>query len=243
MANPVLTRSLNGIYNETSAAGVEIPRLGTERMTVEGTMARTVQLFVVLLITATATWVTGLAVLAFPAMFIGLGLALWASFSRTVRPGVIVAYAAVQGVFLSGLSQLFESFYPGIVMNAVIATLATAGSIFVAYNRGWVKVTNKFRKMMTFALVGYMGFALINLGVGMFTGNSVYGSSFGWIAALIGVGLASFTLLLDLADIEEGVGVGAPKDMEWRAAFGLMVSLVWMYTEMLRLLAILRGDD
>ncbi|MEY2634800.1 MAG: hypothetical protein RIS75_740 [Actinomycetota bacterium] len=243
MANPVLTRSLNSIHGETSAAGIEIPHLAADRMTVEGTMARTLQLFVLLLLTATATWVSGLAILAIPAMFIGLGLALWASFSRTVRPGVIVAYAAVEGVFLAGLSQLFEMAYPGIVMNAVIATLATAGAIFFAYNRGLIKVTNKFRQMMMFALIGYMGFGLINLGVSMFTGNSVYNSSFGWIAALIGVGIASFTLILDLADIEEGVGMGAPKDTEWRAAFGLMVSLVWMYTEILRLLAILRGDD
>lgn len=248
MANPALTRTLQEIDEaryETSAAGIEIPQLPASRMTVEGTMGRTVTLFGVLLVSAVFSWITGLGVaLFFPAMLVGLGLALWASFSKKVRPGLYLAYAAVQGVFLAGISQIFELAYPGIVQNAVFATTITAGIMFVAYQQQWIKVTGRFRQVITFALLGYMGFAVVNLLFAMFTGGSgAYGSSFGWLIALFGVGLAAFTLVLDFADIEAAAGMGVPAEYEWRLAFGLIVSIVWMYTEILRLLAILRGND
>ncbi len=244
MANPVLTRQLNNENSyEVSPAGIEIPHVGAARMTLEGTINRTISLFGLLAIAAAFTWVFNLEFLALPAALVGFGLAMWATFSKTVRPAVMMAYAVVEGVFIGGISSIFESFYPGIVMQAVVATLATAGVIFVAYKQKWVRVSNKFRKMFMFALMGYMAFGLINFGVAMFTGNSAYNTSFGWMIALVGVGLASFTLVIDLDDVESAIRNGAPVETEWRAAFGLMVTMVWMYIEILRLLAILRGDD
>lgn len=244
MANPVLTRQLNNETSyEVSPAGIEIPHVGQARMTLEGTINRTISLFGLLAIAAAFTWVFNLAFLALPAALVGFGLAMWATFSKTVRPGVMMAYAVVEGVFIGGISSIFETIYPGIVMQAVIATLATAGVIFVAYKQQWVRVSNKFRQMFMFALMGYMAFGLINFGVAMFTGNSAYNTSFGWLIALVGVGLASFTLVIDLNDIESAIRNGQPVETEWRAAFGLMVTMVWMYIEILRLLSILRGDD
>lgn len=244
MANPVLTRQLNNETSyEVSPAGIEIPHVGGARMTLEGTINRTISLFGLLAISAAFTWVFNLAFLALPAALIGFGLAMWATFSKTVRPAVMMAYAVVEGVFIGGISLIFETIYPGIVMQAVTATLATAGVIFVAYKQKWVRVSNKTRKMFMFALMGYMAFGLINFGVAMFTGNSAYNTSFGWMIALVGVGLASFTLVIDLNDVESAIRNGAPVENEWRAAFGLMVTMVWMYIEILRLLAILRGDD
>lgn len=247
MSNPVMNRTMDRLGEETVAygrSGVEIPTLTGSQLTIAGTMNRTLALFGVMLLTAAVAWVTPLGGLFWLAGLVGFGLAMWASFSKKVRPTVIMLYAVAQGIFLSGLSQIFETAYPGIVQNAVLATTVTAGVMFVAYRQRWVKVTARFRSFMMFAILGYLAFALVNLGFVFFTGGGgVFSSSFGWLVALFGVGLASFTLLLDFADIETAANVGVPVEYEWRFAFGLMVSIVWMYTEILRLLAILRGDD
>lgn len=241
MSNPVLNRTLNNI--EYSPAGVEVPAITTRQMTIEGTLNRAMTLFAIFLVTSIVTWQMQLVSFIFPAMLLGLGLALWASFSKKVRVPVMLAYAAVQGVFVGGISLIFETVYDGIVMTALTATLVTAGIMFVAYRQQWIRVTSKFRQILTFALLGYMGFAIVNLLVAVFTGNSAYTSSLGWLIALVGVGLASVTLVLDFADIEQAAQAGVDADFEWRLAFGLMVTLIWMYIEILRLLAILRGND
>jgi uncharacterized YccA/Bax inhibitor family protein len=241
MSNPVLNRALNNI--EYTPSGVEVPQIATRKMTVEGTMNRTMTLFVVFLVAALVTWQLQLIDFIFPAMIVGLGLALWATFSKKIRVGVMLAYALVQGVFVGGISLIFETVYEGIVMTALSATLITAGIMFVAYRQRWIRVTSKFRQILTFALLGYMGFAIVNLLVAVFTGDSAYSSSIGWLIALAGVGLASVTLVLDFADIEQAAQAGVDADFEWRLAFGLMVTLIWMYIEILRLLAILRGND
>jgi len=245
MANPVLTRAFARQDQTFGPAGVEIPHVsaGTEKMTMDGVVSRTLALFGVLLVAAALTITTNMVILALPAMFVALGLGLWASLSKKVRPGVMFGYAAAEGVFLAGLTVLFNMIYPGIGIQAVLATTATAGVMFVAYRSLAIRVTPKFRQMMMFALLGYLAFSVVSLVIGIFTGSSLFSSQYGWIAALIGVGLSAFTLVLDFADIEEGIGIGLPAQEEWRAAFGLMVSLVWMYTEILRLLAILRGND
>ena len=248
MSNPVMNRTMDRLGEEAVSygrSGVEIPQVQISQLTIAGTMNRTLSLFGLMLVSAAVAWVLPFGpVIALPAGLVAFGLAMWASFSSKVRPAVIIAYAVAEGLFLSGISQIFEAAYPGIVTNAVLATTVTAGVMFVAYQRQWIKVTARFRAMMTFALFGYLAFAVVNLLFSLFTGGGgVYTSSFGWLIALVGVGLASFTLVLDFADIETAANVGAPAEYEWRFAFGLMVSIVWMYTEILRLLAILRGND
>jgi uncharacterized YccA/Bax inhibitor family protein len=214
----------------------------SEPMTVEGTAGKVIAIFTVLLATAAATWFfTPLQQLWFPAML--LGLALWITFSKKVMPAVIVAYAAVEGVFLGGISAMFESMYPGIVQSAVLATLTTAGAMFAAYRFGWIKVDARFTRIMTFAIVGYMIFAVINIGFVLITGGAgVYGSAFGWLAGLVGAGLAAFTLNLDFETIMVGSRDKWPVEMEWRAAFGLAVTLIWLYVEILRVLSIFNRD-
>jgi uncharacterized YccA/Bax inhibitor family protein len=211
-------------------------------MTMEGTTSKVIGMFMAVVIGAAATGFFGLYQLAFPAMFVGLGLGLWAAFSKKVRPGVMLAYALVQGVFIGGISGIFEAMYPGIVQTAVLGTFTTAGAMFAAYRFGWIKVDARFTRIMTFALMGYFAFALINLGFAMFAGMSAYSSPFGWLIAMVGVGLAAFTLNLDFETIRIGISEGWPEDMEWRAAFGLTASLIWLYVEILRLLAIFNQD-
>ena len=211
-------------------------------MTMEGTAAKVLFMFVGVLAGAGATWFFDLVSLAFPAMFVGLGLGLWATFSKKVRPGVMMAYALVQGVFIGGISMIFEAMYPGIAQTAVIGTLATAGAMFAAYRFGWVKVDARFTRIMMFSILGYGVFALVNLGFAMFAGMSIYSTSFGWLIAAFGVGLAAFTLNLDFEAISQGVSQRWPQEMEWRAAFGLTASLIWLYIEILRLLSILNRN-
>jgi uncharacterized YccA/Bax inhibitor family protein len=243
--NPVFNQSLRaGLQNlEQEQVDSEFSKMTDGPMTMEGTASKVIGLFMLVLVGAGATWITESFALAFPAMFVGLGLGLWASFSKKVRPGLYYAYALVQGVFIGGISGIFEQMYPGIAQTAVIGTLATAGAMFAAYRFGWVKVDARFTRFMMFALIGYAVFALVNLGFAMFAGMSVYSSPFGWLIALAGVGLAAFTLNLDFEQIRVGTAERWPKEMEWRAAFGLTASLIWLYVEILRLLSIFNSNE
>ena len=244
--NPVMNRMLPADIQKNQA---EIDAqfdsiVSSQKMTVGGTAIKIAGLFVLLLTGAMIAWnVDAVKGLMIPAVFVALGLAIWISFSKKVRPGAVIAYALVEGVFVGTISWFFEQMYPGIVMNAVLGTLTTAGAMFTAYSMGWIRVTSRFSKVMTFALIGYAGFGLVNLIVGMFTNSAgVYSSEFGWVAGLIGVGLAAFTLNLDFEDISQGAAQGLPREFEWRAAFGLLVTMVWLYLEILRLLAIFNRD-
>ncbi|MCF8528571.1 MAG: Bax inhibitor-1/YccA family protein [Aquiluna sp.] len=244
--NPVFNQSLRtGLQSasmDQAQVDSEFSKLTSAPMTMEGTASKVIFMFVGVLAGAGATWFFDLVSLAFPAMFVGLGLGLWATFSKRVRPGVMMAYALVQGVFIGGISMIFEALYPGIAQTAVIGTLATAGAMFAAYRFGWVKVDARFTRIMMFSILGYGAFALVNLGFAMFAGISVYSTSFGWLIAAFGVGLAAFTLNLDFEAISQGVAQRWPQEMEWRAAFGLTASLIWLYVEILRLLAIFNRD-
>jgi uncharacterized YccA/Bax inhibitor family protein len=244
--NPVMNRMLPAKIEKAQAEyDAQFDSIvSAQKMTVGGTAIKIVGLFALLLTGALVAWnVDEVKALMFPAVFVALGLAIWISFSKKVRPGAVMAYAVVEGVFIGTISWFFEAMYPGIVMNAVLGTLTTAGAMFTAYSMGWVKVTSRFTKVMTFALVGYAGFGLVNLLVGMFTNSAgIYSTEFAWVAGLVGVGLAAFTLNLDFEDISQGAALGLPREYEWKAAFGLLVTMVWLYLEILRLLAIFNRD-
>jgi uncharacterized YccA/Bax inhibitor family protein len=216
----------------------------SQKMTVGGTGIKILGLFSLLLAGAFVAWnVPAVQALWLPSVFVAFGLAMWITFSKKIRPAAVIAYAVIEGIFIGAISFFFESQYEGIVMNAVIGTLTTAGAMFTAYSMGWVKVNARFTRVMTFALIGYAGFAVVNLLVGLFTNSSgIYGTGFGWLAGLVGVGLAAFTLNLDFEDISQGAAQGLPREVEWKAAFGLLVTMVWLYLEILRLLSIFNRD-
>ena len=121
--------------------------------------------------------------------------------------------------------------------QAVLGTLCAFGGILLAYRSGKIRVTPKFTRVMIGALIGYMVFGLITL----FTGFP--GGSTGTLIAVAGVALATFFLVLDFDQIEKTIAAGAPRNESWRCAFGLMVTLVWLYLEVLRLISILRNND
>jgi len=244
--NPVMNRMLPAKVQQNQAeVDAQFDSIvSSQKMTVGGTAIKIAGLFTLLLTGAFIAWnVPAVQALWLPSVFVAFGLAMWITFSKKIRPAAVIAYAVIEGIFIGAISFFFESQYEGIVMNAVIGTLTTAGAMFTAYSMGWVKVNARFTRVMTFALIGYAGFAVVNLLVGLFTNSSgIYGTGFGWLAGLVGVGLAAFTLNLDFEDISQGAAQGLPREVEWKAAFGLLVTMVWLYLEILRLLSIFNRD-
>lgn len=243
-SNPVLKRgfaqmnrpitgsdTLEETYNAPAASS-----LRTGRMTMDDVVVRTSMLFVILAASAALSWRLELIGLVLPAVLVALVLAMVINFSQKVRVGAIVAYAAIEGVAIGALSQVFEQAYPGIVSQAVIATFAAFGGMLIAYRSGKIRVTPKFTRIMLGALVAYLISGIVFMFVGFPT------SGIGTLIAFGGVLLASFFLILDFDQIEKMIGMGAPEQESWRAGFGLLVTMVWLYLEVLRLLSILRRD-
>ena len=246
--NPVMNRMLPSTVQANQAAvDAQFDQIvSSQRMTIGGVAIKMIGLFTLLLAGAFVAWnMSGMypkqtLSMLLPSVIVTLVLAMVISFSRKVHPVAVVLYAVIEGFFIGILSYFFEYQYPGIVMNAVLGTLVTAGAMFLAYSMGWIKVTSGFSKAMMFALIGYGLFGIGNLIAGMVTHSAgIYSSQYAWIAGLVGVGLAAFCLNLDFNTISKGVEQGLPREFEWRAAFGLLVTLVWLYMEILRLLAIL----
>jgi uncharacterized YccA/Bax inhibitor family protein len=232
---------LQGMYDAPTATSRE-----TGRMTIDDVVMRTATLFGVLLIAAAATFTLiqpGQFGIVLGAALIGLVLSLVISFSKTIRPPLMIAYAAIEGVFVGGISLAFNTAYPGIVVQAVLGTLAAFGAMLALYRTGVIKATPKFQKIVLIAGAGYLAFGLINLVVALVSGHSAYQSPLGWLIGAFGVSLASLFLVLDFDYIDQGIRNGLPRQYAWTAAFGLLVTLVWLYVEILRLLAILRGDN
>lgn len=243
---------LEKMYSAPSATSVE-----TGRVTVDDVVVKTGIQFVLLLASAAVAWqVTsgdiGRAMgVWLVSMFAGLALGLVIAFKRSVSVPLIVAYAVIEGVFVGTISQVFDNMmgpqYHGVVGQAVIGTLAVFGGMLLAYKTGLIKVNDKFRRIMMFALVGYALVAVASL-VGAFMGVGggwgFYGvGGLGLLLCVAGVGLAAVTLALDFDNIDRAVAAGMPQKYSWLLGHGLIVTLVWLYIEILRLLAILRGND
>lgn len=178
---------------------------------------------------------------------VGFVVVLVVSFRRLVNPVGVLAYAAIEGIFIGALSKVFEMSYPGIVMQAVMGTFFAAAATLFAYRFFNVRVTSKFRRMVmigTFAFAGVMLLNLILMLFGVNLGLRTVGgfSALAIVASLIGVGLAVMNLVLDFDYIEQGVAIHAPESESWRAAFGLTVTMVWLYTELLRILSYFRNN-
>ncbi|HET8615420.1 MAG TPA: Bax inhibitor-1/YccA family protein [Actinomycetales bacterium] len=243
---------LEKMYAAPSATSVD-----TGRVTVDDVIVKTGIQFVLLLASAAVAWQVTSGDLGramgvwLVSMFAGLALGLVIAFKRSVSVPLIVAYAVIEGVFVGTISQVFDNMmgpqYHGVVGQAVIGTLAVFGGMLLAYKTGLIKVNDKFRRIMMFALIGYAIVALASL-VGAFMGVGggwgFYGvGGLGLLLCVFGVGLAAVTLALDFNNIDRAVAAGMPQKYSWLLGHGLIVTLVWLYIELLRLLAILRGDN
>lgn len=216
----------------------------TGRMTIESVVNRTGLILAVAIVAGAFTWIYNLEVLALPAALIGFALALVIIFKQVTNPGAILAYAAAEGVFLGGVSHILNVEYPGIAVQAVIGTAAVAVGMLALYRSGRIRVTAKFTKVVIGATLGFVALIVANLLASLFVdgGLGLREGPLGIVVGLVAIVLGALNLVLDFDMIEEGVRRGVPERYGWQAAFGLMVTLVWIYVEMLRLIAILRGD-
>ena len=220
-------------------------------MTMDDVIVRTAATLGVVVLVAAISWFTIPVSLVTPAflagMLVAFGLGMVLSFSRRVNPTLVMLYAAAEGVFLGIGSKFIANWVgdSGIIVQAVLATMVTAGLTLATYKYFAIKVTPRFTKMVIIATMGFVGVLLINFVASLFGFNSGIGGfgAMGLLFAAIGAGLAVFNLILDFDMIEQGVRHGAPQNEAWRAAFGLTVTLVWLYWNLLRILAILRGGD
>jgi uncharacterized YccA/Bax inhibitor family protein len=225
------------------------------RLTLNDVIVKTAISFGILLVGAVIGWQTTPSApwLFWVAMFIGLGLGLANAFKRQVSPPLIIAYAAVQGVFLGGISWWYNEWvatvnpeYTGLVGQAIVATLVVFGVMLALYQSRIVKVNGRFMKIMMVAMVSYLFIAIASLissffGVG--GGWGFYGvGGLGIALMAFAVLLAAFSLMLDFEAIKQGIAMGLPERESWRMAFGLLVTLIWLYLEILRMLAILAAS-
>ncbi|MEO9138454.1 MAG: Bax inhibitor-1/YccA family protein, partial [Jatrophihabitans sp.] len=181
--------------------------------------------------------------LLFAGLIGGLGLGLYMSFSRKVNVGTALAYSVFEGVLLGAISHLFEQRWPGIVIQAVAGTAMVAGGMLFVYKIGAIRVTPRLTRIVVGATIGVVGLMLVNLIAYAFTDNGLGLRSGGPIAvvfSLVCIVIAAYNLVLDFDMIERGIRQGAPQKMAWLAAFGLTVTLVWLYIEILRLISFAR---
>ena len=248
---PPSSRALQDMYDGPGRS------VGSDRvMTIDDVVVKTGILFTILVAASVVGWYTSATspVVLIVSMMVAFVLAMVVSVRRTVSPPLVMLYAAFEGVFLGGISNYFQAGVEqrtgqpsNIVLQAVIGTFAAFAVMLLLYKSGRLRATPRFQKMMMIALFSYLGIALVSLVSAMFGvggGWGFYGvGGIGLLLCAAGVALAAFTLVLDFDLIEKGVAAGVPERESWRASFGLMVSLVWLYLELLRLLAILQGRN
>ncbi len=244
-SNPALTPET---FTRIGSGSISTP------MTIQGTVTKTGMLLVIVLACASIPW-NMLASTQNPAaiypwmiggMIGGFVVALVTMFKQTWSPVTAPMYAALEGLFLGGISAILETRYPGIALQAFGLTVGTMGGLLLAYQSGLIRATENFKLGVVAATGGIM---LVYLATWVL---SFFGASVSWIHGngLMGIGISLFVvvvaalnLVLDFDFIESGAANGAPKYMEWYAAFGLMVTLIWLYVELLRLLTKLRSRD
>ncbi len=238
MANPTLS-------TKTFRKSAESAIL-TERMTLQGTLNKTYILFGLMLLTAAFTWyqivplIQNLQFLWIGSVVGGFALCLFLSFNPKYAPTLAPIYAVIEGVFIASISYYYSAFYDGIVGQALLGTAITFVIMLTLYRTRIIKVTERLKSIIVGATLAVMSYYVISFLIGMFTDIQM----FHWGKTLLSIGfslfviaLAAFNLLLDFDSIEKGVSYGAPKYMEWYCGFGLLVTVVWLYFEILRLLS------
>jgi uncharacterized YccA/Bax inhibitor family protein len=238
---------LDAMYQSPSATTAD-----TRRMTYDDVIIKTGGLLALLVVVAAATWTLVprpmLGIVMIVGLIGGLVLGLVNAFKRNPSPALIVAYTVFEGAFLGAISLMFNQIAEGAVWQAVLGTASVFAVSLFLFRSGKVRVTPKFTRWLMFALMGYALFSLINfvlMMTGVLDGFGMRNGPIGVIVGLVAVGLAAASLIVDFDSIKRGVEAGVPAKMAWSAAFGLLVTLIWLYLELLRLVTIISsfGSD
>lgn len=221
-------------------------------MTVDDVVVRTIGLLVLTAVAAAAVWALTPPDVAFglmlPAAIVGLVLGMVISFARVTNPVVLGLYAVVEGVFVGGFSLAIVSFTgagPGIVMQAMVATIGVFLTMAFLYKSGKIRATPKFQRGLMGAMLGAAAVMLVNLVITLFTGEPTMLRDGGPVAVLVSlvfIVIAALSFVLSFHEVEEGVRLGLPEKYAWTCAFGILVSLVWLYLEVLRLISYFSGE-
>lgn len=251
-APPVPTPTAEQLSAQYAAPSPSADELG--RMTYEDTLVKTGVSFAVLLVGAVIGWVLGdFLIVTIGAALIGFVLAMVNTFKKEPSPALVLSYAFFEGVFVGGISMIYSIVFNGgaIVPMAVFGTLGVVGVTLALFASGKVRASKRATQIFLVLLVGYAAFSLVNFGLmafgvtnsmfGLRDGVSIFGIPLGIPLGILVVLLAAYSLVLDFDGIKRGVTNGAPRKYAWTAAFGLMVTIVWLYLEILRLLAIIMG--
>ena len=248
---PLPVRSGNPSLTDKTFSGQPRPAALGERMTLQGTINKSFLLLVVLLAAALWPWSQFLAggdpAAVTTSVLVGavggLILALVISFKAHLAPYLALPYAALEGLVLGGISALLEQRYPGIAMQAVGLTFAVFAVLLVAYKMRLIRATERFRSIVIGATGAIALLYIVSMVLGFFHVAVPFlndASPLSIIISLVIVGVAALNLILDFDLIESGVSQGAPRYMEWYGAFALLVTMVWLYMEILRLLSKMR---
>ncbi|MFI8928587.1 Bax inhibitor-1/YccA family protein [Streptomyces sp. NPDC053474] len=228
----------------------------TTRMTMDDVVMRTATTLGVLVVTAALAWallpvddanISKSYGIAIGAGLVAMILGFVQAFKRKASPPLILAYAALEGVFLGVVSSVVDNrIASGAAMQAVLGTMAVFLAVLVAYKAGWIRVNRRFYGFVMAAALGFVLLMAVNLLFSVFGGGDGLGfrsGGLGIMFGIIGVLLGACFLALDFKQVEDGIAYGAPREEAWLAAFGLTMTLVWIYMEFLRLIAILQGND
>ncbi|HEX4816390.1 MAG TPA: Bax inhibitor-1/YccA family protein [Nonomuraea sp.] len=236
---------LQNMYDAPSYAAAARPAY--RAMTLDDVVVRGFLTLGTLVVAAAAAWVLDVPpMIAIGAAIVALILGLIASFRMSTNPALILGYAVFQGVFMGKISQVFEGAISGIVMQAVLGTAFAFGAVLAVYSLRIIRVTPKLVKFGLAAAIAALGLVLVNLLVGVFNGVGLglrTDSPIGWAFSLVMILIGCFFLLLDFDSIEQGVKQGAPEKFAWQCAFGLTLSLVWIYLEVLRFISYFSSSD
>ena len=236
------------------------PGLDQGRMTIDSVVQKTGLTLGIVVVVAALTWVlTGditsdaalgnLYAISMVGALGGFALAMVNSFKKVVSPALVMAYAAVEGLFVGAFSKAMEAMFAGpdqggLVVGAVLGTVAAVGGTLAAYKFFDIRVGQKFRTWVIGAMFGFVALSLLDFVLRFFGADFGFNGfgTMGLISSALGLGLGVLMLILDFDFVERGIEAGLPERESWRAAFGLTVTIIWIYIEILRLIAILRGD-
>ncbi|MBT2396400.1 Bax inhibitor-1/YccA family protein [Streptomyces sp. ISL-100] len=245
---PVNPYATNPYAQQDTQYGAPQAPVRGDVMTMDDVVARTGITLGLVIAGATVAWVMNIGLgLAIGAALVAMVLALVQSFKRTPVPALILAYAGFEGIFLGALSNYVNTLVsPGAPMQAVLGTMAVFVTMLFLYKTRIIRVTQRFTRYLMIAAISFIVLTSVNLLFMVFGGGDGLGFRSGWMGVVfgvVGVLLGAFFLAMDFKQVEDGVAYGAPREESWMAAFGLTLTLVWIYLEMLRLVSILSGDD
>jgi uncharacterized YccA/Bax inhibitor family protein len=247
-ANAVATPSAVDLQKQFDQPAYVGPRPGQRFMTLDDVVQRTGLMLLVILAAGAVAWETvpdsSLGPVVIISLFAGLGLGLYISFSMRANAATCLLYAACEGVALGAISHVFNQRFHGIVVQAITGTVMVALGMLFVYKIGAIRVTPRFTRTLIGGMIGVLGLMLVNAIAYLFTPGGLGlrdGGAVAIIFSLICIALAAMNLVYDFDMVEQGIRNGADQKFAWYASFGITVTLVWLYIEILRLLGYMRN--